>query len=161
MKVSVSVTDSPVFSTLEHHFAGLKEAGADGVEITPGIKSRWNYRKIKELSVKYELQITAVHQPPWSIGGIWFDEGFIADAAKIGVKNYVFHPPSTLTFKDEGMNKFLARLAELQKKYSVNALLENMPWAVRPKLLRKYLPYPSDTYELEKIFKATIDLDWE
>ena len=53
------------------------------------------------------------------------------------------------------MNQFLVRLSELQKKYGVNALLENMPWAVRPKLLREYLPYPADTCEPQKVFEAT------
>lgn len=155
MKVSVSITDLPLLTTLEHIFAGVKETGADGVEITPGVKSRWHFGKVKKLSDKYELPITAVHQPLWSIGGLWFDEGFLAEAAKIGVKNYVFHPPSRVSFDDGRMIQFLARLSDVQKKYKVSALLENMPWAVRPKLLRKYLPYHADTCEPKKVYEAT------
>lgn len=154
MKISVSVTDSPVLRSLENQFAGIKKIGADGVEITPGVKSRWSFKKVKELADKYGLSITAIHQPLWSIIGIWFDEGFIKEGVKIGVKNFVFHPPSKLLFGDKRMTKFFKKLSELQVKYGVNLLLENMAWAVRPKLLRKYLPYPLETCDPQQVYEA-------
>lgn len=154
MKVSVSVTDSPIFSSLNYIFAGLKDAGADGVEIVPGFKSRWSFKKLRELSDRHDLPITSVHQPPWSVGGLWFDEGFIAGAKDIEIKTFVFHPPANCSFSDERMLKFLRRLADLQDKYGVSTLLENMPWAVRPALLRKFLPFHSDTTNPSKVAKA-------
>lgn len=155
MQVSASVTDIPVFVSLEDIFARLKDSGIDGIEITPGVKSRWNFTKVKMLSDKFRLPITSVHQPPWSIAGFWFDEGFIANAHSIGINNFVFHPPTRCSFSDQRMLLFLQKLADLQDKYGVNILLENMPWAVRPPLLRKYLPFHKDTTNPEKVFKAT------
>lgn len=154
MKVSASVTDIPVFISLEDIFARLKDSGIDGIEITPGVKSRWNFIKVKMLSDKFRLPITSVHQPPWSVAGFWFDEGYIASAHKIGVNNFVFHPPPGISFEDSRMLKFLEKLSGLQEKYGINASLENMPWAVRPALFRKYLPFHKDTTNPEKIFKA-------
>lgn len=154
MKVSASVTDSPVFISLDDIFARLKDSGIDGIEITPGVKSRWNFSKLKVLSDKFRLSITAVHQPPWSIAGFWFDEDYIASAHKIGVTNFVFHPPAGISFEAKEMIQFLQKLSDLQDKYGINALLENMPWKVRPALLRKYLPYPKDTTNPERVFKA-------
>ena len=154
MKVSASVTDSPFFIGLDNIFARLKDSGIDGIEITPGVKSRWNFSKLKELSDKFQLPVTSVHQPPWSVAGFWFDEGYIASARKIGVTTFVFHPPAGISFEDKEMMQFLQKLSDLQDKYGINALLENMPWAVRPALLRKHLPYPKDTTNPEKIFKA-------
>src|SRR3989344_2175189 len=98
MKVSASVTDSPVFISLDNIFARLKDSGIDGIEITPGVKSRWNFSKLKELSDKFQLPVTSVHQPPWSVAGFWFDEGYIASARKIGVTTFVFHPPAGISF---------------------------------------------------------------
>ncbi|MBI2039501.1 sugar phosphate isomerase/epimerase [Candidatus Microgenomates bacterium] len=154
IKVSSSITDLPVFISLPDLFAGLKDAGAGGVEITPGFKSRWSFSKLKDVSDKFGLPITSVHQPPWSIAGFWFDEGFISEAHKVGVDNFVFHPPAGVSFESEKMSQFLQRLSDLQEKYGIYALLENMPWAVRPPLLRKYLPFPQDTTEPEKVAKT-------
>lgn len=157
MKVSVSVTDSPVFVSLDDIFAGLKDVGVDGVEIVPGVKSRWGFEKLKKLSDKHALPITSVHQPPWSVGGLWFDEGFIIAALNIGINTFVFHPPARCSFADKKMLNFLLRLENLQSKHEVNILLENMPWAVRPPLLRKMLPFHSDTTEPLQVAKAVRD----
>lgn len=154
MKVSVSVTDFPLIVTPEHTFAALKNIGADGVEIVTGIKSRWNFKRIKDLSDKYLLPVTSVHQPPWSIAGFWFDEGFVAEAHKIGVNDFVFHPIPGYSFTDKPMQRFLEKLSGLQDKYGINVLLENMPWAVRPPLFRKLLPYHPDTIDPERIAEA-------
>lgn len=155
IKVSVSVTDSPILIPLEQHLASIKATGTDGIEITPGFKSRWNFQKVKQIADSNHLTITAIHQPPWSIAGLWFDEGCIAEATKVGIENVVFHPPAKLSFDDDQMKQFLTRLSDMQKKYGINALLENMPWAVRPKLLRKYIPYPENTTDPLAVYEAT------
>ncbi len=156
-KVSVSVTDSPLFVSLDYMYSGLKEAGADGVELVPGFKSRWNFTKVKELSAHYNLPITSVHQPLWGIAGVWFDEGCIAAAKRIGINTFVFHPLARCAFSDERMVTYLKRLADLQKKYSVDILLENMPLGVRAKILKRYLPYHSDATNPRKVLKAVQD----
>ena len=116
MKISVSVTDSPLFTDLEYMFAGLKKTGVDGIELVPGFKSRWNLAKVKRLSEKYHLPVLSFHQPPWSVLGWWFDEAFITEARKMGLRQITFHPPAQYTFADEQMKQFLQRLAQVQKK---------------------------------------------
>lgn len=124
-KVSVSVTDFPIFRKMDFIFHGLKAAGADGVEITPGIKTRWSFNKLKELSGKYNLPITSIHQPLWSVAGFFFDEGFLTEAKDMRINIFVFHPLSRYSFDDDRMKQFLQRLADLQQKHGVSILVEN------------------------------------
>src|SRR5258706_231998 len=58
MKVSASITDFPLHTSIETFFRELKNCGADGVELVLGAKSVWSFEKIKMLSKKYDLLIT-------------------------------------------------------------------------------------------------------
>ncbi len=57
LRVNVSINDFPFFVSLDSLFAGLKAAGADGLEVIPGIKSRWRFDYLAALSTKYRLPI--------------------------------------------------------------------------------------------------------
>lgn len=163
MNVSVSITDLPVFTRLEHLFAGLKKAGADGVEVVTGVKSRWRWGRIKYLSEKYELPVLSIHQPPWSVLNYFFDEGNIRIAVELlGVRTFVFHPITRYSFADEGMKQYLKRLSEMQKKYDVTIALENMPSLIRKRFAKHLLPLHADTLSIPQIEKAikTYDLSF-
>lgn len=38
-EVMLSLTDFPIFTTLEYMFAGLKKTSVDSLELVPGLKS--------------------------------------------------------------------------------------------------------------------------
>src|SRR6266567_1523971 len=102
INISVSITDfSLVPYGLEPLFNGLKQAGADGLEIVVGIKSRWSSNQLKKLSEKYELPIITLHQPPWSGLGFWLDEGFMKLADDLKVKGVVIHPRAFVSLRSE------------------------------------------------------------
>lgn len=152
-KVNVSVNDFPLLVPLDYHFGQLKKAGADGIELVPGYKSRFNLKGVQVMANQNGLAIDSLHQPFWSIAGAFFDEGLFKDAADLGINTFVFHPPSGVSFEDDRMKFFLEKLAGLQHETGSRALVENMPWEVRPKLLRKLLPFHSDVSDLAKLGK--------
>lgn len=159
-RVSNSLTDfSPLFFDLEYHFQHLKGTDIDGVEIVTGVKSRWDAKRMLNLSQKYEIPIISLHQPVWAGLGLWFDEGFATFAKKIGVKSITCHPIQFLSFDHPRMQKYLARLSNLQEKYDVEILLENQPGNL--------FGLKTDTYDIEKLIqvvknyglKITLDID--
>src|SRR3989344_317691 len=156
-KVNVSVNDFPLLLPLEYHFEQLKKAGADGIELVPGYKSRFDLKGVKDLAYKSGVTVDSLHQPFWSIGGarfdMLFDERLFREAADLGINTFVFHPPSGVSFNDDKMKRFLEKLAGLQDKTGAQALVENMPWSVRPPLLRRLLPFHPDIYDISKLGK--------
>ncbi len=159
-RVSNSLTDfSPLFFDLEHLFKRLKVTGIDGVEIVIGIKSRWNAKEILKVSQKYEVPVISLHQPVWSGGGIWFDEGFFRLAKLFGVKQITCHPLLGLSFGHPLMRSYLAKLSRMQKENNVEILLENLPV--------NWMGIQSDTGDIEKLLevvkqyglKMTVDID--
>ncbi len=148
MKINVSVTDVPLFRSMEYIFAGLKEAGADGIELVIGLKSRWRLEKLHKLSEKYTLPIRSFHQPPWSGIDLYRDGAFVKEARSIGVTTINFHPLPKKSFTE--MMSYLEWIAALQSTYQIQALLENMPRTVRPSLLKKLVPYHPETTDIVK-----------
>ncbi len=151
MKISASITDFPLLSLVETSFKKFQEAGVDGVEIVLGIKSRWQIRHIQKLSHRYNLPITSIHQPPWS----WtkpgfFDEQFVEWAKELGTRKVVFHPLGFYPFGSKQMNKYFARLSQLQQTYDISVLLENMPKDFMYKKL--YMPpYTTTRQQLDQM----------
>lgn len=154
MQVSVSFGDFPLLRNQEYLFAELKEAGADSIELITGIKSRFHFQKVLKLSEKYDLPITSIHQPAWSILPGFFDEGFVREGTQIGVKKFVFHPVSQYAFSDPHMEKYLEHLALVQKKFDVTVMLENLPQVFRPNILGKLFPVHPDTYNFTKLLSV-------
>lgn len=127
MKINVSITDFPVFSGQETFFKKFKEAGVDGLELVLGVKSRFDYARIRYLSEKYDLPIASVHQPPWSGVGLYFDESFVVLAKKLGVDHIVFHPLAFESFESRRAKVYFEKLARLSQKQHISVMLENMP----------------------------------
>lgn len=148
MKVSVSISDLPVFQGMEYLFSGLKEAGADGLEVVTGVKSRWSWNYLHELTVKYKLPVTSVHQPPWSAISFLFDEEYMRLASEIGIKTFVYHPLPKYSFADKQMKDYAKRLAALAKKFDIDILLENMPAVYRRTMASRFYPLHDDTKSL-------------
>lgn len=150
MKISASITDFPLLYHIETFFQQFHKAGVDGVEIVLGIKSRWQLKRIKQLSKRYQLPVTSVHQPPWSGTGLYFDERFVEWAKELGTTSLVFHPLSFTSFSSQAMEKYCKRLAAIQEKYDVTIMFENMPKDFAYKKL--YLPpYTTNIQHLEQV----------
>src|SRR5882724_3184958 len=117
LRISTSITDfAPLFFDLEYLFRGLCETGVDGVELVIGIKSRFRSSKLRELSRKYHLPITSIHQPAWGGLGLYFDEDFIDFAKAVGTNKIVFHPLPKVSLTDKRMRSYFRRLAQIQEK---------------------------------------------
>jgi sugar phosphate isomerase/epimerase len=125
-KISASITDFPLQTSIETFFRKFKEAGVDSVEIVIGAKTT-NIPHMFALSEKYQLPIVSFHQSPWSGFGFSCDETFIAQAKKHGVNTLTFHPLTFLSFDAEKMTQYFTNFAKLQKKYGMTFCLENMP----------------------------------
>lgn len=169
LKISTSITDfAPLFGNLEYVFRGLQQTGVKGVEIVIGLKSRWSARKLRQLSEKYNLPITSIHQPIWSGTGWYFDEKFVELTKQFGTQTVVFHPLSGIPFHHPKMQKYLQKLSDLQEQKGITVCLENlpkqyymMPWANR------FFPSDASTSDINQLFtvvkqygfKATVDID--
>lgn len=150
--ISVSITDfSLVPFGLEPLFKGLKEAGADGLEIVVGVKSRWSSNQLKKLSEEYGLPIITLHQPPWSGLGFWLDEGFMKQARELNVKGVVIHPKAFVPLLSEQSQQYLETLARWQEKYKVQVMLENAPARWKIKVMDTFFHMPEDVASMKYI----------
>ncbi len=156
LQVYCSINDfAPLFYDLEYIFSRLKEVGIDGVEMLVGVKSRWSPKKIINLSHKYDLPVASIHQPFWSVLGIFEDIGFVDFAASIGVKNIVFHPLPRISFSSFKMRSYLEKISMLQAERGMCFMLENMPFSYNIPALKHFFPLSNETADIEKIFDIT------
>lgn len=151
--INVSITDMPVFCSLEYLFSGMKNAGVDGLEIVIGVKSRLALPHLQKLSEKYNLPIISFHQPPWSGLGWYLDEGFIREGKAIGVSQYTFHPLPRFSFADEQMKSYFSWISRMQEKYQISAHLENMQKVIRPGFLSQLIPLHEQTTDYDAIIR--------
>lgn len=166
MKINISISDfSPLARGLEPIFRGLKEAGADGVELGIGLKSRWTPNYCLRLSRKYNLPIVSVHQPMWSVMGLAFDEGAFKTAQKLGVATVTCHPLPKMGYDDPKMKSYLERLSRIKQKTGLEILIENLPVKYNHPVLNKFFP-PSekatgimDLHKAAKEFGLNLTLD--
>lgn len=110
---------------LEETFLFAKEVGADGIELVlmPSIYFQ-GFKKIKELSEKYQIPIISLHQPPW---GILFTGKMgilrLTKKAKfLGCKNIIVHLSTTRRYF--GSN-FFDWIKKIEKETGINIAFEN------------------------------------
>ncbi len=157
MSVNVSIGDfSPLLRSPEYLFHTLQQTGVDGVELWIGVKSRWAPAYYQRLSRKYNLPITSVHQPLWSMVGWYFDEGFFATAQRLGVQYVTCHPLPYIALRDERMQRYFDRLMCIQEKTGLRILIENMPQEYRNKLLNRTAPLDSQTTDVSEVCRAAV-----
>ncbi len=144
IKIAVSVTDFPIFRTLDYSFSQIKKTGADGIELVHGLKSRKPFKNVIKLSKKHNLPILSIHQPLWTGLGIP-DYSFINLAIKLNIKNIVIHPLPIINFEHKRMKKYFIKLASIQKRHSLKMLLENLPVNKQAPLIDKFFPGGKDS----------------
>jgi sugar phosphate isomerase/epimerase len=156
MQVNVSIGDfSPLLRGPEVLFRGLKEAGADGVELNLGIKSRWSVGYHKQLAKKYGLPIVSVHQPVWSMMGLLFDEGAFRVARELGARTITCHPLPRLRLDNERMKSYLRRLADIKKKTGLEVLIENLPLYYNHPIDARHAQPDHHAKEVAELYKVT------
>lgn len=126
MKISASITDFPIYTSVETFFKEFKNAGVDGLEIVGGYKNRWSFDRLFYLSKKYDLPINSFHQPIWSGVGAYLDETFFRSIARKNVHYVTFHPLVFRSFDDQQMKNYFHWMSHIQEKYEIHMLLENM-----------------------------------
>lgn len=123
--ISFSIADIPLnisHSTL-FHFA--KQAGFDGVEVLPGIKSLSTIDTFSSLSQRYDIPILSVHAP-LSFGKLVIGMKKTYDVAKYFKALIVLHPIKNLSLTDPRQIKYLTEHAKLANEYTVPVTLENV-----------------------------------
>lgn len=168
MKINTSINDfAPLLRGPEFLFRGLQFAGVDGIELGVGFKSRWSIKQYQTLAKKYNLPIVSLHQPLWSGLGLYFDEDSFAIAKQLGVKQVVCHPLPKTSFQSSQMRTYLKKLSDMQEKFGIEILLENLPKEYNHKVLNHFFPPARDTGDIMAVytaakefgFKITLDID--
>jgi sugar phosphate isomerase/epimerase len=152
-KILVSIADFPLFRSLEYNFSEIAKTKADGIELVHGIKSHWPFKKIINLTKKYNLPVLSVHQPLWSGYGVP-DFSFVKFAKNLDVKKIVIHPLSSESLNSIKMQKYLRNLAKIQKENGLEMLLENLPVREQAPLVDKFFPGHKDALDPLLILKA-------
>lgn len=142
--VNASITDFPLYVSIEKFFKEFKKAGADGVEIVGGYKNRWSFEKLFVLSKKYDLPIVSFHQPIWSGMGIYFDNFFFKKIVEAHVRKVTIHPLVFASFTSRAMRKYFENFITLQEKYGITIHLENVN--------------NTNNFEYKKLFRGNGDL---
>ncbi len=124
-KLTFSVADLPLGIALEEFFLLANNLKVDGVEVVVGWKTRFQLRKLARLSKRYNVPILSIHQPAWSIAGIWQDEKAFYFAQKFNAV-YVAHPLVNTHINSPQSKAYYKWLTELKGKYNVEILIENM-----------------------------------
>lgn len=150
--ITTSIGDfSPLLRRPEFLFKGLQSTGVDGVELWVGVKSRWAIGHYKRLAERYNLPIVSLHQPPWAMTGVCFDEGFFALGKKLGVRHVTCHPLPGISLDDERMQAYFKRLAAVQARIGVPILIENLPQTYRSGIMHHFFPPASDTSDVARV----------
>lgn len=123
-KLSFSVADIPLGIALEEYFL-LASHLRVGLELVVGWKTRFAMRKVARLSKRYDVPITSVHQPAWSVAGFFTDEGAFKFAQKFNAK-FVAHPLVSQHINSPKAITYYKWLSDMQIKYGIDILIENM-----------------------------------
>jgi hypothetical protein len=62
-KISFSITDLPIISSIKELFALAKKIKVDGIEGVLGYKTYFAFDNLKTLSNQYNIPILSIHQP--------------------------------------------------------------------------------------------------
>lgn len=151
MKINASITDFPLYTSLETFFQEFKRCGVDSVELVIGFKAR-NLEKAQRLATKYNLPIVSLHQSIHSGIGLGFDERYLVTARQMGIRHVVFHPLALTVFDTHRLHNYFQKLHNIQKKYDIVVCLENMNGE---RIYRQLFTPPYETMEkqLHKMYK--------
>lgn len=124
-KITFSIADIPLGIALEEYFLLASHLKVDGLELVVGWKTRFNLRKVVRLSKRYSVPILSVHQPAWSLAGLYNDAGAFKFAQRFGAV-FVAHPLVNQHVNSPKSKAYYKWLSEMKKKYELEILLENM-----------------------------------
>lgn len=155
-KLSFSVADIPLGIALEEYFL-LASHFRVGLELVVGWKTRFAMRKVARLSKRYDVPILSVHQPAWSVAGMWQDEGAFKFAQKFN-SVFVAHPLVNQHINSPKAVTYYKWLSDMQIKYGIDILIENMTnvYQLMPLLhyvSKKHHDSATDLDNFEKICK--------
>jgi len=123
--LTFSVADIPLGIALEEYFLLANNLKVDGLELVVGWKTRFNIRKVARLSKRYNVPILSIHQPPWSIAGMWQDEGAFKFAQRFN-SVFVAHPIVVQPMTSPKSKEYFGWLEKMSEKYQLKILIENM-----------------------------------
>lgn len=124
-RLTFSVADIPLGIALEEYFLLANNLKVDGLEVVVGWKTRFQLRKLARLSKRYNVPVLSIHQPAWSVAGWWQDEKAFYFAKKFN-SVYVAHPLVNTHINSPKSKAYYKWLVEMQNKYEIEILIENM-----------------------------------
>lgn len=124
-RLTFSIADIPLGIALEEYFLLASHLKVDGLELVVGWKTRFNMRKVARLSKRYSVPILSVHQPAWSVAGLFNDAGAFKFAQKFN-SVFVAHPLVNQHINSPKSKAYYKWLSEMKKKHELEILIENM-----------------------------------
>lgn len=125
-KISISVADLPIDTTIEKVCQLASQVEADGIEVFLGYKTRFAVDNVEHIAKKYGLKILSFHQPVWSFIDLWRDEKIFQICHKYD-SMLVVHPPRNKHLDDPKTGEYIDWLIDRAISYDVKIGLENMP----------------------------------
>ena len=131
----------------ENGFNKMKQAGIKAIEISFGNYDDFDFKTIKELSEKYQIELWSLHLPfmPFETIDISSTDNcvreysinlmcdIISKGVQIGIKRFVLHPsgepvlPPVRAERMKCSKDSLYRISEFAKKYNAVIAVENLP----------------------------------
>ncbi len=124
-KLTFSIADIPLGIALEEYFLLANNLQVDGLEVVVGWKTRFQMRKLARLSKRYNVPILSIHQPAWSVAGLFNDAGAFKFAKKFN-SVFVAHPLVNQHINSPKSKAYYKWLASMATKYDLQILIENM-----------------------------------
>lgn len=124
-RLTFSIADIPLGIALEEYFLLANNLQVDGLEVVVGWKTRFQMRKLARLSKRYNVPILSIHQPAWSVAGMFNDAGAFKFAEKFNAV-FVAHPLVNQHLNSPKSKAYYKWLSEMGKKHNLEILIENM-----------------------------------
>lgn len=156
MKFSLSIADLPINVPIQEAYEVVKELKFDGVEVLPGLKSKWPFTSFTSLSEKYKIPILSVHYPFW-IGKFLNSQKNIFKLAQNHSALLVLHPLMNYPLSSERQKVFFSKISFLSKEYNVPVALENLPRKSTIPLYKHFSKAHKSTTSLSEIYKICKD----
>ncbi len=128
MKISVSVGEFPLNVSLNKVLFRASDI-VDGVELFWGLRPVF-FKGVYKLLKENKLRVLSIHQPVWSMFGLFKDESFYQKAQKFNAQ-IVLHPPLNAELNSNKAKDYFTYHSRMSKKYKVQVSVENMPKTVR------------------------------
>jgi len=124
-KISFSIADLPININIEYLFEFAQKNNVDGIEIVLGYKTFPGIKRLSKFSNHYNTPILSIHSP-LLFGKLIYPIEEIFQMAQFFRAKLIIHPLKGQNVNSQNQKNYLLKMSQLQKKYEVEVLLENL-----------------------------------